>query len=90
MSKTADDVLLQHKTSETQPQGIDNTEVVSIEEKSKETFTEEKQFSSSKIFGKKNYKRQYDENELKCKDGNLNFFFVYIHFKTLSFTFEQI
>jgi len=68
LSKTADDVLLQHKTSETQPQGIDNTEVVSIEEKSKETFTEEKQFSSSKIFGKKNYKRQYDENELKCKD----------------------
>lgn len=71
MSKTADDVLLQHKASETQPQQIENTEVVSIEEKSKKTFAKEKQFSSSKIFGKKNYKRQYDENELNCKDGSL-------------------
>jgi len=68
LSKTADDVLLQHKASETQPQQIENTEVVSIEEKSKKTFAKEKQFSSSKIFGKKNYKRQYDENELNCKD----------------------
>jgi len=67
LSKTAEEVLSHKNSFENEFQKNEKAEV-SNEEKVIESVPIEKNFSGPKIFGKKNFNSQYDENELKCRD----------------------